>query len=292
MITISELTKTYKGKVQALKDVSLKIDGGMFGLIGPNGAGKTTLMRLMAGLISPTSGAIHIDGHDMATSSGRQAVKGMLGYLPQELGLYPQLTGREFLDYVGILKGITHAPERRAQVEELLETERLTDVADKRLKTYSGGMKRRTGIAQALLGQPRLLIVDEPTAGLDPEERVRFRNLLSDVAARCTVILSTHIIEDINQSCNALALMHEGRIAYMGTPVDLLQKAQGYVWTISTRGERPEGDFTVVATRQLADGVQYRVVGEPGDYPAKATAPALEDGYIWLMRSRNQPIVA
>jgi len=208
MITISALTKTYPGSVQALRGVDLEIGSGMFGLLGPNGAGKTTFMRLLAGLIRPTSGRVNVFGHDVTTPQGKLAVKALLGYLPQELGLYPDLTAREFLDYVAILKGVTDGRTRRGQIEEALELVRLSDVANRRVKTYSGGMKRRVGIAQAILGNPKLLIVDEPTVGLDPEERVRLRNLLSDMAMRCIVILSTHIVEDISQSCNDLAVIN------------------------------------------------------------------------------------
>jgi ABC-type multidrug transport system ATPase subunit len=182
MITVSRLTKTYAGNVRALRGVDLEIGPGMFGLLGPNGAGKTTLMRILAGLLRPTGGTAHVFGHDLLTDPGKMAVKTLLGYLPQDLGLYPDLTGREFLDYVAILKGITNPATRRRQIDDALEKVRLTDVAQRRLKTYSGGMKRRAGIAQAILGAPQLIIVDEPTVGLDPEERVRLRNLFSDLA--------------------------------------------------------------------------------------------------------------
>ncbi len=182
MIEISQLTKTYGGKITALRGLDLTIDGGLFGLIGPNGAGKTTLMRILAGLVRPTSGRVRVLGHDVNTPDGKFAIKTVLGYLSQELGLYPILTGREFVDYVAILKGVTDRATRQRQVTEVLEQVRLTDAADRHLKTYSGGMKRRVGIAQALLGEPQLLIVDEPTAGLDPEERVRLRNLLAEIA--------------------------------------------------------------------------------------------------------------
>jgi len=168
----------------------------MFGLLGPNGAGKTTLMRILAGLLRPTSGRVHVFGHDVTEPKGKLAVKALLGYLPQELGLYPDLTAREFLDYVALLKGLSDPNARRRQIADRLELVRLTEAADRRLKTYSGGMKRRVGIAQALLGEPQLIIVDEPTVGLDPEERVRLRNLLGDTARHCAVILSTHIVED------------------------------------------------------------------------------------------------
>jgi len=285
MISISDLTKTYSGKVQALLGIDLEIGSGMFGLVGPNGAGKTTLMRILAGLVHPTSGAVRVLGNDVTTPHGKLATKAVLGYLPQELGLYPSLTAREFLDYIAILKGVTDRSVRRQQVTEALQQVRLSDEADRQLKTYSGGMKRRVGIAQALLGDPQLLIVDEPTAGLDPEERVRLRNLLSDMAARRTVILSTHIVEDISQSCNDLAVIAHGRVLFRGTPRDLIARARGHVWTINSAGERPNHDLTIVSTLQLQDVVQYRVLGELTGQPATPAEPSLEDGYMWLMKN-------
>ncbi len=287
MITISNLTKTYPGRVQALRGLDLEIGSGMFGLVGPNGAGKTTLMRILAGLVRPTGGAVRVFDYDVMTSHGRQAIKALLGYLPQELGLYPNLTAREFLDYVAILKGVTDRAARRAQVAEVLQQVRLSAEADRQLKTYSGGMKRRVGIAQALLGNPQLLIVDEPTSGLDPEERVRLRNLLSDMAARRTVILSTHIVEDISQICSDLAVIAHGQVLFRGAPRDLIGRARGHVWTINTAGARPNAGLTVVSTLQLQDTVQYRVLGDPQEYSATPVEPSLEDGYMWLMK-RNE----
>jgi ABC-type multidrug transport system ATPase subunit len=293
MIDISHLSKTYPGNVRALNGISLSIGIGMFGLLGPNGAGKTTLMRIVAGMIRPTEGSVRVAEHDLGTHAGRLAAKAMLGYLPQELGLYPSLSAREFLDYLAIMKGINDPRARRAQIEELLDLVRLSDMSDRRLKAFSGGMKRRFGIAQALLGNPRLLIVDEPTVGLDPEERVRFRSLLTELARRCTVILSTHIIEDISASCNALAVLDAGRLLYQGSPADLVRGARGSVWTLTAGGEPPTHDATVVSAIQLADGVQYRLVGniatQNGAQPAE---PTLEDGYIHLMRSSRRPATA
>jgi ABC-2 type transport system ATP-binding protein len=257
----------------------------MFGLVGPNGAGKTTLMRILAGLVHPTSGAVRVLGNDVTTPHGKLATKAVLGYLPQELGLYPNLTAREFLDYIAILKGVTDRSARRQQVTDVLLQVRLSDEADRQLKTYSGGMKRRVGIAQALLGDPQLLIVDEPTAGLDPEERVRLRNLLSDMAARRTVILSTHIVEDISQSCNDLAVIAQGKVLFRGTPRDLIARAREHVWTINNTGERPNHGLTIVSTLQLQDTVQYRVLGDPSGQAATPAEPSLEDGYMWLMNN-------
>ncbi|MBN2548209.1 MAG: ABC transporter ATP-binding protein [Anaerolineales bacterium] len=285
MITIHNISKTYHGDVQALRGLELEIGAGMFGLVGPNGAGKTTLMRILAGLVTPSAGTAIIFGHDVTTAEGKQAVKSLLGYLPQELGLYPELSGREFLDYVGRLKGISDARARRQQIDELLVLVRLEEAANRRLKTYSGGMKRRIGIAQALLGDPRLLIVDEPTAGLDPEERVRLRNLLGEMSRRCAVILSTHIIEDINLSCSALAVLNKGKLLYHGAPRDLIAQARGKVWNILTDGEQTDSGLVIVSTQHMAEGLQYRVIGEPAqDYRASLVEPSLEDSYLWLMQ--------
>jgi ABC-type multidrug transport system ATPase subunit len=284
-IEIHALNKIYRGNVQALDNLDLTIPNGMYGLLGPNGAGKTTLMRILAGILRPTSGSLSIGSQNAATEKGRTAVKRILGYLPQELGVYPDLTAYEFLDYIGILKGLDDRQARKLRVNELLELVALSDVAKRRLKTFSGGMKRRVGIAQALLNDPELLIVDEPTAGLDPEERIRFRNMLADLGGNRIVLLSTHIVEDIAQTCQNLAIMRRGRVVFQGTVTDLVTATTGRVWTITTQGPKPSGDLTVVSTMNMGATVQYRVVGEPAE-PSHAvpTQPSLEDGYIWLMR--------
>jgi len=290
-IAMRGLAKTYRGRVQALRGIDLSVESGMFGLLGPNGAGKTTLMRILAGILRPTAGTLTIGGIDCATERGRTAVKRTLGYLPQELGMYPDLSAREFLDYIGILKGLTDGKARRRRVEDLLETVSLTDVANRKLKTFSGGMKRRVGVAQALLNDPRLLIVDEPTAGLDPEERIRFRNLLADLGGDRIVILSTHIVEDIAQTCQRLAVMTQGQLIFEGEIAALVNAAQGNVWTVTTQGPKPEGAFTVISTMRYGAATQYRLVGEqapmaPGGETTSAE-PTLEDAYVWLMRSRG-----
>jgi ABC-type multidrug transport system ATPase subunit len=285
MITVSQLTKTYGKKIQALRGVDLEIGSGMFGLIGPNGAGKTTLMRILAGLLRPTSGKVTVLGNDVTTSRGKLAIKSVLGYLPQELGLYPDLTAFEFLEYVALLKGMTDKAEKEKQINETLELVGLGGDARRKMRTFSGGMKRRVGIAQALLGRPQLLIVDEPTSGLDPEERVRLRNLLAEMSARCVVILSTHIVEDVSQSCNDLAVINLGQVLFHGIPGALIAQARGKVWNLTTPGERPDTSLTVVSTMQLQEGVQYRVVGTPsGVSNAISVEPNLEDSYIWLMQ--------
>ncbi len=289
-IDIEHLNKIYRGGIAAITDLNLTIPGGMYGLLGPNGAGKTTLMRILAGILRPTSGTIQVGEYDGNSERGRTAIKRVLGYLPQDLGVYPDLSAREFLAYIAILKGIDERRVRQKRVEELLELVSLSDVAGRKLKTFSGGMKRRIGIAQALLNDPRLLIVDEPTAGLDPEERIRFRNLLSDLGGDRVILLSTHIVEDIAQTCRRLAIMNKGRIIFQGSTEELTNEARGKVWTVTTSGAKPEGDITVVSTINMGATVQYRVVGDLlQDSGAVSSEPSLEDSYVWLMREKREP---
>lgn len=296
MIEISGLTKTYgigPKTVHALSGIDLQINSGMFGLLGPNGAGKTTLMRILAGIVNPSSGIIRIGGHDIETESGKQAIKSMLGYLPQELGMYPELTAMQFVDYMAILKGLDNPRERARRVEQVLEMVGLQDAAQRKIKGFSGGMKRRVGIAQALVNDPKLLIVDEPTAGLDPEERIRFRNLLVNLAADRVVLLSTHIVEDIGQTCRDIAVLSRGRVLFRGSPTELTNAATGHVWTLLTSGlEKPNHNMTVVSMLHLAEGTQYRLVGPSaeGYSAARAVQPGLEDAYVWLMKSAEQSV--
>jgi ABC-type multidrug transport system ATPase subunit len=289
-VEIHALSKVYAGGVRALTDVNLTIPAGMYGLLGPNGAGKTTLMRILAGILRPTSGQVCFGPFDLSTADGRIGVKRVLGYLPQELGLYPDLTAAEFLDYVAILKGIANLAERRQRIATLLETTGLTDVAGRKLKAFSGGMKRRLGIAQALLNDPRLLIVDEPTAGLDPEERIRFRNLLVSLAGERTVLLSTHIVEDVAQTSSRLAVLAAGRVVFQGLTTQLLEAARGQVWTLDMSGPAPVGDLTVVSALNAGAGMRYRIVAKTSPAPnAAPVEPNLEDGYVALMRAAGKP---
>ncbi len=298
MIELSGVAKTYgRGSkaARALHGVDLRIGAGMFGLLGPNGAGKTTLMRILAGVVNPSAGAITVEGHDLTTESGKRAAKAMLGYLPQELGMYLELTAAQFVDYMAILKGLSDPARRARRVAETLEMVALHGVADRRIKGFSGGMKRRVGIAQALVNDPKLLIVDEPTAGLDPEERIRFRNLLVRLAADRTVILSTHIVEDIGQTCRDVAVLAQGRVLFRGSPAELTQSAAGHVWIVTgTRLEEPKPRSTIVSMLHLADGIQYRIVGpHADDYPgAEPARPSLEDGYVWLMKAAHENVDA
>jgi ABC-2 type transport system ATP-binding protein len=286
-LDIDHVSKTFRGRVRALDDVSLTVPGGILGLLGANGAGKTTLMRLLTGLIRPDRGRITIGGHDMATAEGRLAVQRVLGYLPQDLGMYPDLSAREFLDYVALLKGLDDRSSRRRRVGELLELVNLSDAADRKLRGYSGGMRRRVGIAQALLNDPELLIVDEPTAGLDPEERIRFRTLLSQLAGNRTVLLSTHIVDDVAQTCTELAVLGRGRLIYRGTARDLTARAEGSVWSLVTSGPVPSVGVVVSA---VAGGgtTRYRVVSATRPSPdADPVAPTLEDGYVALAQQHS-----
>ena len=294
MIEISGLTKTYgRGAkaVQALRGIDLQIQSGMFGLLGPNGAGKTTLMRILAGIVNPSRGAVRVAGHDLTTETGKRGAKAILGYLPQELGMYPELTAAQFVDYMAILKGMGDPRERVRRVAQVLEMVALQDAAHRKIKGFSGGMKRRVGIAQALVNDPRVLIVDEPTAGLDPEERIRFRNLLVHLAAERTVLLSTHIVEVIGQTCRDIAVLAKGQVLFRGSPAELTNAAGGRVWTVTAdRVVEPEGGQTIVSMLHLSDGIQYRLVGPSaeGHPTAEPARPSLEDGYVWLMKG-NPP---
>jgi len=296
MIKIASLTKTYGmgGKaVHALNGIDLEIGAGMFGLLGPNGAGKTTLMRILAGIVNSSGGRVEVGSHDLATEKGKREVKSMLGYLPQELGLYPDLTARQFVDYMAILKGMDDPQARSHRVEAVLHMVGLDEAAGRKVKGFSGGMKRRVGIAQALVNDPKLLIVDEPTAGLDPEERIRFRNLLVNLAADRSVILSTHIVEDIGQTCRDMAVLAHGRVLFRGSPAELIRAAGGHVWSFTTSGlEKPDHNMTVVSMMHLTDGIQYRLVGPDAvGYPqAQSVQPSLEDGYVWLMKGSGQEV--
>ncbi|MCB9081670.1 MAG: ABC transporter ATP-binding protein [Lewinellaceae bacterium] len=227
-LQVENLYKTYPGGVQALRGISLTLQNGMFGLLGPNGAGKSTLMRTLATLQPSDSGSIFFNG--INTLEHPQYLRQRLGFLPQEFGVYPGITAVELLDYIGILKGLIHHKQRRNQVEKLLAMTNLTAHRRQYVHTFSGGMLRRFGIAQALLGAPQIIIVDEPTAGLDPEERNRFLNLLSEIGQDRIVLLSTHIVEDVERLCQQLAIVHDGQLVAEGSPADLIQPLHGCLW--------------------------------------------------------------
>src|SRR5215510_7366164 len=227
-LKIQNLSKQYPNAIQALKGVSLQIPAGMFGLLGPNGAGKSTLMRIIATLQEADSGEISLGGLDVRKEKDK--VRGLLGYLPQEFGLYPKVTALEMLDHFAVLKGIAKAKERKEVVGALLKKTNLHDARNRRLGTFSGGMKQRFGIAQALLGNPKLIIVDEPTAGLDPEERVRFHNLLAEIGEQIIVVLSTHIVGDVSDLCRRMAIIHKGNVLATGEPIEVIAGLRGQIW--------------------------------------------------------------
>jgi ABC-type multidrug transport system ATPase subunit len=289
-IEIAGLEKRFRGGVQALAGVDLVVPTGMFGLLGANGAGKTTLMRVLAGLLRPDAGRVTVGGHDVTSRAGRLAVARTLGYLPQDLGVYPDLTAREFLDYIALLKGLDDRAARRRRIGEVLEVVALAAEADRRLRGFSGGMRRRVGIAQALLADPGLLVVDEPTAGLDPEERIRFRTLLAQLAGARTVLLSTHIVDDIAHTCREVGVLARGRLIFRGTVEQLTRQADGQVWSVVTDGPAP-GDGTVVSAVPHETGMRYRIVAPAPPAPgATPVTPALEDGYLALTRAgRPEP---
>ncbi|AWB46012.1 ABC transporter ATP-binding protein [Paenibacillus sp. CAA11] len=284
MINIEQLTKKYHGGAYALHEVTLTLNEGMVGLLGPNGAGKTTLMRILATLIQPTSGHVTVGGIDLGQS---EQIRQMIGYLPQQFQVYPQLTGLEYLDYVGVMKGMTDRVQRKKEIERLVEEVNLQSKAGRKVRTYSGGMRRRLGIAQAMLGSPRVLIVDEPTAGLDPEERVRFRNLLTRFSLGRVVLLSTHIVGDIESNCRQIAVLDKGGLRLSGEQADLAAYGQGKVWEVLL-GEREFAridPMSIVSTRRTDEGIWCRIIGEdpPSGIQVKKAAPTLEDGYLALL---------
>lgn len=287
MIEIENLTKVYPGGKKALNSLCLRIDKGMFGLVGPNGAGKTTLMRILATLLCPTTGRAYVYGHDLGTPEGKAKVRGSLGYLPQEAGFHLKLTVEQELDYLALLKNITDAQERRRQVDKMLEQVGLEHVRREQVRTLSGGMKRRLGIGIALLGNPRLIIVDEPTANLDPAERVHFRNLLFQLAGDRIVVLSTHIIEDVSQICSDLAVISNGTLLFHGSPHHLISQVEGQVWIVPEQELEPEHCACLISSRAAEDGIEHRVFSKNKPTPAShIVSPTLEDAYLWLVQQK------
>jgi ABC-type multidrug transport system ATPase subunit len=290
MLSIQNLSHVYARGVRALNAVNLEIPAGMFGLLGPNGAGKSTLMRCVATLQTPTSGAIHFNGIDVIKEP--EKLRQVLGYLPQDFGVYPRVTAYDMLDHMAVLKGVTRSGERRETVEALLNQVNLWSVRKKSIAGFSGGMRQRFGIAQALIGRPALLIVDEPTAGLDPEERNRFLNLLSEVGEQIVVILSTHIVDDVSDLCPRMAIIAEGRIVGSGAPDELTRALKGRIWkkTVS-KGELDSyrQKYNVISTRLVGGQTVVHIVSDsdPGNGFAAVEA-GLEDVYFsTLIRSRQ-----
>jgi len=281
-LTIQNISKTYPNGVEALKNVSLKIGNGMFGLLGPNGAGKSTLMRTIAALQDSDEGTITVG--DIDVSKDKQSLREILGYLPQEFGVYPKISANDLLDHMAVMKGITDSKQRKAVVESLLHQTNLWEAKDQKLGTYSGGMKQRFGIAQALIGDPKLIIVDEPTAGLDPMERNRFHNLLSEIGENVIVILSTHIVDDVSDLCNNMAIILNGEVHLVGEPIQLIKKLDQKVWKgLIEKSElvEIEKENDVISSRLYLGKVQVRIFSEsPMQNGFESVNPEIEDLYF------------
>ena len=281
MLKIDGLTKTYGNGVKALQEISLEVPKGMFGLLGPNGAGKSTLMRTIATLQTADSGTVRFAETDVAADPAY--LRARLGYLPQEFGVYPRTSPIAFLDHLAVMKGVADKKERQALVESLLAKTNLWEARKKSMTTFSGGMKQRIGIAQALIGNPELIIVDEPTAGLDPVERRRFHNLLADIGEEVVVILSTHIVEDVADLCSNMAIMAGGKILKEGSPQSLIDGLDGRLWRrVVSRdiAEKVRSEVDVLATRRVAGQLEVKVVADQAPPDFVGAVPTLEDVYF------------
>ena len=295
MLEIRDLVKVYPGPVAALQGVSLDVSKGMFGLLGPNGAGKTTLMRIVAGLLEPTSGSVHFDGEDIVADPRR--IRRQLGYLPQDFGFYPHLSGEAMLRYLLVLKGVQAPQGLKRLAAELLDRVNLSYAAKRKVKGYSGGMRQRLGIAQALAGNPRLIIVDEPTAGLDPEERIRFYRLLAELAEDRTVLLSTHIVEDISVLCPRVAIVSDGRFVADTTPAEARERLAGTIYQGAVAKEHLSDieDRYRITQAILLEGRNQVRIHLAGDEAREAglpegfepVPPTLEDAYLLLAQTNG-----
>ena len=290
-ISIHDLNKIYKNGNQALKDVHLEIENGMFGLLGPNGAGKSTLMRILVTLMKPTTGKIKVNDWDL--QKNRKEIRALLGYLPQDFRFFSKLKTWEFLDYSAGLAGLKRGKKRNNQVDEMLDQMGLFEVKDRMANKLSGGMKRRLGIAQALIGDPKIVVVDEPTTGLDPEERIKFRNLLSDMSQKdIIIVLSTHIVGDISSTCKNMALLNEGEVVYQGPPEGLIDIAKDHVYLVqATMGdfETIKERFPVISTIPSEAGWEVQVVADKIDgFKAEKIHPSLEHAYVYFMEYKQE----
>ena len=288
-IKINNLTKVYPGGHKALNDINLTLREGMFGLLGPNGAGKSTLMSILVTIMESSSGEVLINGKDINTQ--RKQVRQMLGYLPQDFRFFAQLRSWEFLDYAARLAGMNSKKQRSERVDEMLESVGLFKYRNRMANKLSGGMKRRLGIAQALIAHPSIIIVDEPTTGLDPEERIRFRNLLSDLSHSDTIIiLSTHIVGDISSTCSQMALLNEGELVYDGPPDQLVSHAKGFVWQAQVSQEQYNNlkeNVPIISTIPSGTGWEIQFVGEkPDEIEAEEMHPNLEHAYVHFMENK------
>ena len=293
-LIINDLTKTYKNGVKAIDNLNLEIGTGMFGLLGPNGAGKSSLMRTIATLQSPDSGSIQFG--DINVLEDKMALRKVLGYLPQSFGVYPKMSAEKLLDYFATLKGVSSKSDREALVKEVLEITNLYEVRKKDVAGYSGGMKQRFGIAQLLLNNPKLIIVDEPTAGLDPAERHRFLNVLREVGTNCTVIFSTHIVDDVKELCNEMAILNGGRILKHTTPMEATDEIKGQIWTkIIERDdlESMEAAYNVLSSNYNQDNtlnIRVHATEKPAD-DFQLANPQLDDVYFIALK-QDEPILA
>jgi len=288
-ISIRSLNKIYPNGNHALKDINMEIPTGMFGLLGPNGAGKSTLMRILVALMEPSSGEIDVFGYNLLKQ--RKEVRGILGYLPQDFRFFAKYKTYEFLDYAARLSGMNNGKQRKQAVDEMLESVGLFDVRERYANRLSGGMKRRLGIAQALIHNPKLIIVDEPTTGLDPEERIRFRNLLAEISKKdVSIILSTHIVGDISSTCNHMALMNTGELAFFGAPQEMLKETEGKVWRIKINGDELaliDKKYPVITTIPSGTGWEVQVVADEIEgYNAEPYPPNLEHAYVYYMEKK------
>lgn len=283
-VNINDVNQSYK-KFQALKHIHLEMESGLFGLLGPNGAGKSTLMNILSTLLPMDEGEVTIYGHDLRTEG--EEIRKLLGYLPQNFQAPGAFTGEEFLHYVASMKGFQNKSGRTEEVKRVLEQVNLTEHASKKVKGYSGGMKRRLGIAQALIGQPKLMILDEPTAGLDPSERIRFRNVIEKLSKQYTIILSTHIMSDIETSCEKVGVIHQGEVLFQGATNQLSKLAKDVVWEITVpiaRYDEVEQLYPVLTSRKEQDQMVFRVLSkEQPIHPAQRVSATLEDGYMALI---------
>lgn len=288
-IEIRGLNMTYPNGNHALKDINLEFGTGMFGLLGPNGAGKSSLMKILVTLMKPTSGVVLVDGNDI--QKYRKTLRSMLGYLPQDFRFFTALKTWEFLDYSGSLAGIKNRKERLAEVNRLLEQVGLLEVRDRQANRLSGGMKRRLGIAQALIGNPRIIVVDEPTTGLDPDERIRFRNILSQLSRNdVTIILSTHIVGDISSTCQGMALLNKGELVFSGSPENLVKHAAGHVFKLNLSQydyDRVKESYNVISTIPEENGWEVQVVADsPPEFPSVEVTPNIEHAYVYFMEHK------
>lgn len=288
-IEIKKLSKIYPNGTKAVNNIDLKISKGMIGLLGPNGAGKTTLMKILTGILRKTKGEVIIYSKNI--EEDRETIRTLTGYLPQQYGLYENLNAIEFLDYIGLFYNMKDSKQRQKRIKYLLERVNLANVSKKKLNSYSGGMKRRLGIAQALLNNPKLLIVDEPTAGLDPEEKIKFRNLLRDLLIEDKeriIILSTHIVNDITALCSEIAVLNNGKLVYRGNIEELNSMAEGKVWGINTKQtslKNMEKQFKIIDNNVLNDDDVYlKILSNSQPEGAKKLKPELEASYVWLLR--------